>query len=757
MNNYKAFYRTYRPSNFDEVVGQEHIVRTLVNMLKNNKISHGYLFSGPRGTGKTSVAKIFANAINCIHAETLDGICKLCLDNANNSLDIIEIDAASNNGVDDIRNLREQINFAPTKYPYKVYIVDEVHMLSKGAFNSLLKTLEEPPAHAIFIFATTNPDKIPETILSRVQRYNFKRITKMDLNKQLQFVFNKEGVKFDRESVEMISSLANGSLRDALSIADQVSAYSNANIKKEDIISIFGLTSIDNQIKLVNYWAKKDVANALNYFNQLSAMGIDISKFVHSLINLLKDFLVFKKTNNTQLLEVADEDSLNKINLNFNLVYKILELLVPLVNEIKNTDIPQQLFQLATIQICSLEVNLEDVNKSKIIDVIDQTQPVSVEDKTNPNNEFNNNELENKNTNHNLRDLTNDFFAKEESKTIEPSTKKQSEEVPKFDYDNHFKKDANFVNVDNSASQEQNPFSTIEVANRFNSILHEQNSNPASNNIEQVNLSLNTPQFDTDELINNTTEILNVSNEYDGSDLEVQEDILDSTEEIIVSQKPEIYDTNEIDVNNKNTSQLGVNDETSFISIKNTEEFDLSNNEGIIAKPQVINEEFEYVLSQPNIVNLFLLAQKETFDIYKRKLQEASLSLEEKYEVYLILFRELKFICSSNDFVLVSANEEWVVEDVNKKKNEIKFREFVNKYFKTNFHFFAVNKKEYEQSKDLYSELRKSNQVPQAQPLPKINGDFSIGYSQTMGLGANNKDSETKAKMLFGKLLKKKE
>ena len=253
--SYKALYRKYRPLKFTEIKGQEHICKTLTNIIKNEQISHAYLFTGPHGTGKTSIAKIFAKTLNCLQNEDAHSCekCIQCIDaNENKSLDIIEMDAASNNGVSEIRAIRGNINYLPTNSKYKIYIIDEVHMLTEGAFNALLKTLEEPPEHIIFILATTSVAKIPLTILSRVQRFNFHKISHQDISINLKNIFLKENIKFDLESIDTIAWLSNGSMRDALSLGNQIASYTNSNITNNDISKMFGIMSIKKRISLLN-------------------------------------------------------------------------------------------------------------------------------------------------------------------------------------------------------------------------------------------------------------------------------------------------------------------------------------------------------------------------------------------------------------------------------------------------------------------------------------------------------------------------
>ena len=332
-SKYLALYRQYRPNVFDEVQGQEHIVKTLLNIINSQKISHAYLFCGPHGTGKTSVAKIFANTINCSHSNDIYKPCQDCINNIDRNLDIIEIDAASNNGIDDVRDLREKIKHLPTQSKYKIYIIDEVHMLSKGAFNALLKTLEEPPKHVIFILATTDPQKIPLTILSRVQRFNFKRIDKKTIIKHLMNVFKEEKIEYEDNVLDLIASLGAGSLRDTLSIADQVSIFAGSEkIKLSDVEKLFGITNIDNIINIINLATSHNIKDLMQLTTKLVENGMDIERFTIQMINVLKDYLILIKTNAIDLLEYTTLDDLKKINISQDKIYDYINLVICLYN-----------------------------------------------------------------------------------------------------------------------------------------------------------------------------------------------------------------------------------------------------------------------------------------------------------------------------------------------------------------------------------------------------------------------------------------
>ncbi len=297
---YQALYRAFRPQSFTDVVGQKHVTKTLKNAIIRNKESHAYLFSGPRGTGKTSIAKIFAKALNCQFGQDGEPCneCDVCLSITDGSAnDVIEIDAASNNGVDEIRSLREKVKYAPSLTQYKVYIIDEVHMLTTGAFNALLKTLEEPPEHAIFILATTEPHKIPATIISRCQRFDFKAIENNEIIERLKYVAESESIEYDAEAMDYIARTAEGGMRDALSIMDQVVAYSNDIITLDDAVMITGGIKQDS----LNEWLKlienKDSRAAFIQYHHFIDEGKDPTRLIHELVYYIRDIILMKHSN----------------------------------------------------------------------------------------------------------------------------------------------------------------------------------------------------------------------------------------------------------------------------------------------------------------------------------------------------------------------------------------------------------------------------------------------------------------------------
>ena len=370
--SYQALYRTYRPQSFKEVAGQEHITRTLMNAINSNKISHAYLFSGPRGTGKTSIAKIFSKAVNCLDLQNGDCCCKceICQGITEGKIsDVIEIDAASNNGVDEIRDLRERVKYVPSVCKYKVYIIDEVHMLSTSAFNALLKTLEEPPKHAIFILATTEIHKIPATILSRCQRYDFRAISDDDLEKRLKDVCKAENIKITDEAIEVITVNAEGGLRDALSLLDQALSYSSGEITASDVHKISGSITLNDLIELVLAIKELNPTKAMNIIDDLLNNGKEISRIVTDLISFFRNILLLKNVpnynssfqiyKNEKFVQLAKEISNMRI-------YSYINVLSEVQNNIKWTNQKRPYLDLGLIKMTD-SLELKNVSDNELL------------------------------------------------------------------------------------------------------------------------------------------------------------------------------------------------------------------------------------------------------------------------------------------------------------------------------------------------------------------------------------------------------
>ena len=356
---HKALYRVYRPKNFSDVIGQEHIVRTLKNQIENNNVGHAYLFCGTRGTGKTSTAKIFSRAVNCtnLHNDEPCNECENCREILEDkTMDVVEIDAASNNSVDDIRELRENVKYSPAKSKYKVYIIDEVHMLSQGAFNALLKTLEEPPSYVIFILATTEPHKIPATILSRCQRFDFKRVTVKDISSRMKYICEKEGIEADEKALNLIARNSQGALRDALSILDQCISFEGNKISYNDVIELLGSVNIEQLFDLAESIIKEDTRKSLQILNDFIIWGKDVRNLVNDLIDHFRNLMVCKISNDLDEIISLPEETIDLLKqqaetIDTNNLIRILNILSEAQDGMKISSNPRVLMEVTMMKI----------------------------------------------------------------------------------------------------------------------------------------------------------------------------------------------------------------------------------------------------------------------------------------------------------------------------------------------------------------------------------------------------------------------
>ncbi len=354
---YKALYRTYRPISFEEVVGQQHIVKTLQNAIVQNKIAHAYLFCGPRGTGKTTVAKLVAKAVNCRKENPPCNQCDSCKSiQLSTHPDIVEIDAASNNGVDEIRDLIEKVKYSPIEGKYKVYIIDEVHMLSQGAFNALLKTLEEPPEHVIFILATTEPHKVLPTIISRCQRFDFTKVPTTEIAQRVEDVLVNEGIDFQPEVVRLVATLAEGGLRDALSILEQCIAYGQDHLEVKHVYDIYGITTVQEKLELLLAVFDQNAKTILDKVRFISEKSFDIKRLTADLIELLKECVIYQYTKDESLLQTASASEVNQLleHCDASCALRMIDVLIETMEKYRNATNIHAYFEIALLKMMNL-------------------------------------------------------------------------------------------------------------------------------------------------------------------------------------------------------------------------------------------------------------------------------------------------------------------------------------------------------------------------------------------------------------------
>jgi len=376
---YVSLYRKYRPHRFSDVVGQNIIVEILKNSIVENKIGHAYIFSGPRGTGKTSVAKIFAKAVNCLNNNKGDVCekCDVCTNNQAEEIDIVEIDAASNNGVDEIREIRSNAKLLPSTYKYKVYIVDEVHMLSTSAFNALLKTLEEPPSHVIFILATTEFNKIPVTVVSRCQKFDFKKIKNKDIIERLKYILKEENKELDDEIVEFLAKLSDGGLRDAINLLDQVLSLNKEKITLEDVYKITGYVNDDKIFDLLEQMFAGNINNTLKLVEEYAEEDKNYAFLCNKVIDVLKDILIHNNVNNYFSRKYEEKlDTFSKIDV--DKIIKVLEIMIELRNEFKKSNDQRILMEVYLLKALLLfDINVDNKEEIKETDAkeIEEKEP----------------------------------------------------------------------------------------------------------------------------------------------------------------------------------------------------------------------------------------------------------------------------------------------------------------------------------------------------------------------------------------------
>lgn len=440
---HKALYREYRPVDFEDVVGQDHIVRTLKNQIKDDNISHAYLFCGTRGTGKTSTAKIFSRSVNCenIIDSNPCNKCESCLSILDNSnLDVVEIDAASNNSVDDIRELRETVKYTPSNSKYKVYIIDEVHMLSSGAFNALLKTLEEPPSYVIFILATTEPNKIPATILSRCQRFDFKRVPINTLVDRMRMICEKECIEIDDDALKIIARNGQGSVRDSISILDKCVSFSSGKLDADEVFELLGSADPEQLFMLGKSIIDTDLNTSMRLIDEYFMWGKDLRILAQDLVNFFRTIMMLKIDSNIDDIEYFTQDINEKIkelsdNVDMEEVLNLLNILSELIEKLKQSSNQRMTFEIYIMKLSSPAV---DNNNDRLLKRLEKLEKTIEEVKSNPNIQY----IEvNKGINSNIQnigvlidDLKNNKINDKDNIDIVPSSKRDFIEDPGSEY-----------------------------------------------------------------------------------------------------------------------------------------------------------------------------------------------------------------------------------------------------------------------------------------------------------------------------------
>ncbi|UUM24702.1 DNA polymerase III subunit gamma/tau [Mycoplasma sp. 3686d] len=638
--SYKALYRKYRPTSFEQVVGQEHIINTLKNIILTRKIGHAYLFSGPKGSGKTSLANIFANVLNCMHGEDLTVACDTCKGQIGKSLDIIEMDAASNNGVDEIRDLKEKIEQSPIHSRFKIYIIDEVHMLTKSAFNALLKTLEEPPAHAIFIFATTDHQKIPLTIISRLQRFNFTKLTNEQIYQHLIKVLNQERIAYSNEAIKLIARLSSGAMRDALSIADQSASFGEGKITVENLTTNFGIVSNDLIIQLINLIYTSKTKKTLKLFYFLKESGSDPNQLVISLLNIIKEWMIYNLTHSSDLLEWTEIEQINSLQINQKFALSFLDELNEVLIKMARSEYPFELLEVLILKMCAYHVNVQVPEPAQVIKPIIE-QPLG------------------------------STYVYQNTRANVPI---QEPELPDEVHD-------------------------------WGDLIHKQT--------EEINLPKSSLNYEQKE------QNINLNND------------------LVQTKNQNIY---------QNSPKENQVEYEQFSSDSETKLIDLSDNEG--QKINIINK-YEEKWNDQEIANLLHILQqgmqkntKDSFTSFKKMSEKMILASEPlKYEKMKLL-EQTKILASSDTYILITSDNENVLNQIHQIRNTEDFQKYINTIFSGYKHIYVTSKDQRKRALNLYRDQFIRGIIPSdlkpIEPLTQLENRFK------------DQSTENQIKSIFG-------